>query len=308
MPRSYVLAGQHQSRRPVASPAGPPSRGSIRFRAACALVLSFLPHRGAVAQLVARLVRNEKVRGSNPLSSTRREPRPTSGNAAGRAGFRRCHWFPTSVRVPPVYPGAFRRSKPARSDRTPTLSRQSSPRGSISVPTSRGQLIDEPAQDRSRGCSRHRLAEHPMLIHQASASPSGLPPWRASTSVPPNDRPPEQLVGTPEKRHERAPLLRDLTLHWRAATRRVRVRAPRTSRSPLERCCRHCSRSWCGWSCRRPHWVRVSRVFANGERRNPHLATQLRRVGGQGGSGGRMGGGAVSCHQSAWIRVEHDRR
>ena len=45
---------------------GPPDR----FRAGCALVLSFLPHRGAVAQLVARLVRNEKARGSNPLSST----------------------------------------------------------------------------------------------------------------------------------------------------------------------------------------------------------------------------------------------
>ncbi len=29
---------------------------------------------GAVAQLVARLVRNEKVRGSNPLSSTRSRP------------------------------------------------------------------------------------------------------------------------------------------------------------------------------------------------------------------------------------------
>ena len=50
-------------------------------------MLSLLPHYGAVAQLVARLVRNEKARGSNPLSSTRREPRPTSGNADGRAGF-----------------------------------------------------------------------------------------------------------------------------------------------------------------------------------------------------------------------------
>ena len=30
-----------------------------------------------MAQLVARLVRNEKVRGSNPLSSTKRKPRPT---------------------------------------------------------------------------------------------------------------------------------------------------------------------------------------------------------------------------------------
>jgi hypothetical protein len=33
-------------------------------------VLSFRPHHGAVAQLVAHLVRNEGVRGSSPLSST----------------------------------------------------------------------------------------------------------------------------------------------------------------------------------------------------------------------------------------------
>src|SRR4051794_29579246 len=37
----------------------------------CRRVLSCGPHQGAVAQLVARLVRNEKVRGSNPRSSTR---------------------------------------------------------------------------------------------------------------------------------------------------------------------------------------------------------------------------------------------
>ena len=33
-------------------------------------MLSFRPHHGAVAQLVAHLVRNEGVRGSSPLSST----------------------------------------------------------------------------------------------------------------------------------------------------------------------------------------------------------------------------------------------
>jgi hypothetical protein len=33
-------------------------------------VLSFRPQHGAVAQLVAHLVRNEGVRGSSPLSST----------------------------------------------------------------------------------------------------------------------------------------------------------------------------------------------------------------------------------------------
>src|SRR5450759_3871712 len=37
-----------------------------------AAVLSFRPHHGAVAQLVAHLVRNEGVRGSSPLSSTDR--------------------------------------------------------------------------------------------------------------------------------------------------------------------------------------------------------------------------------------------
>jgi len=34
-------------------------------------------------------LRNEKARGSNPLSSTRWEPRPTSADAPARAGFRR---------------------------------------------------------------------------------------------------------------------------------------------------------------------------------------------------------------------------
>jgi hypothetical protein len=34
--------------------------------------------RGAMAQLVARLVRNEKVRGSSPLSSTRSNPSLTA--------------------------------------------------------------------------------------------------------------------------------------------------------------------------------------------------------------------------------------
>ena len=47
------------------------SRGESRcFPTRAWLVLLFRPHQGAVAQLVARLVRNEKARGSNPLSST----------------------------------------------------------------------------------------------------------------------------------------------------------------------------------------------------------------------------------------------
>jgi hypothetical protein len=42
------------------------------FLTSRATVLSFRPHHGAVAQLVAHLVRNEGVRGSSPLSSTDR--------------------------------------------------------------------------------------------------------------------------------------------------------------------------------------------------------------------------------------------
>ena len=91
-PRGRNRLGARESHRPAAARSG--------FWRPARSVLSFLPHRGAVAQLVARLVRNEKARGSNPLSSTRREPRPTSTNVAGRAGFRRCHRCPTSVRAP----------------------------------------------------------------------------------------------------------------------------------------------------------------------------------------------------------------
>ena len=39
------------------------------------------PVRGAMAQLVARLVRNEKVRGSSPLSSTEYKCCLTRGDA-----------------------------------------------------------------------------------------------------------------------------------------------------------------------------------------------------------------------------------
>lgn len=46
---------------------------------------------GAVAQLAERRRGTAEARGSNPLSSTRRGPRPTSGNADSRSGFFRCH-------------------------------------------------------------------------------------------------------------------------------------------------------------------------------------------------------------------------
>ena len=54
-----------------------------------ATVLKFRPHHGAVAQLVAHLVRNEGVRGSSPLSSTditagqRPSPDPGRGPLSG---------------------------------------------------------------------------------------------------------------------------------------------------------------------------------------------------------------------------------
>src|SRR4029450_7126016 len=64
-------------------------------------VIVWLAH-GAVAELVARLVRNEKVRGSNPRGSTTREPRPTSANAETMAGFRHCRVPLLRLRAPPV--------------------------------------------------------------------------------------------------------------------------------------------------------------------------------------------------------------
>ena len=55
-----------------------------------------------MAQLVARLVRNEKVRGSNPLSSTKVQRTPSS------------------LSGPPADPdGAFSSAKPARSEAVP---------------------------------------------------------------------------------------------------------------------------------------------------------------------------------------------
>jgi hypothetical protein len=62
---------------------------------------------------------SEKVRGSNPLSSTTPKPRPTSGNATAGAGFSLCHSAFLSECASPAPPSAFRRSKPARSAEEP---------------------------------------------------------------------------------------------------------------------------------------------------------------------------------------------
>src|SRR5690349_14666688 len=55
---------------PLHTPKSEATEEPGRFPSRAWLVLLFRPHQGAVAQLVARLVRNEKARGSNPLSST----------------------------------------------------------------------------------------------------------------------------------------------------------------------------------------------------------------------------------------------
>jgi len=55
-----------------------------RFLTGRAAVLWFRPHHGAVAQLVAHLVRNEGVRGSSPLSSTDKQ----QVKALSRSGMR----------------------------------------------------------------------------------------------------------------------------------------------------------------------------------------------------------------------------
>ncbi|GAW51161.1 hypothetical protein PD653_4329 [Nocardioides sp. PD653] len=60
-----------------------------------------------MAQLVARLVRNEKVRGSNPLSSTKEILRVISANARIARGIRRCYSLVRPADGPPVAPGAL---------------------------------------------------------------------------------------------------------------------------------------------------------------------------------------------------------
>jgi len=95
-------------------------RSCRRFQQEIALVLKFRSHHGAVAQLVARLVRNEKVRGSNPLSSTTGKPRLTCTNTVQQAGFRHCHSLFPRLRAPLVPPALrFSLSRPAVSAPVP---------------------------------------------------------------------------------------------------------------------------------------------------------------------------------------------
>ena len=113
-----------------------------------------------MAQLVARLVRNEKVRGSNPLSSTLTEPRRTSGNAHSPAGFSRSPPGPCLARCSPC--GPPRGDGPNRRGRQRSrggAGRCSSSR-STRVPTTPGRSPDRPHApatstppcDASRGC------------------------------------------------------------------------------------------------------------------------------------------------------------
>ena len=76
--------------------------------------------RGAMAQLVARLVRNEKVRGSSPLSSTHLEAGLTSSDDRSSFVSRSCDSATTSARVPRMHPAAwFSLASPARSEAVP---------------------------------------------------------------------------------------------------------------------------------------------------------------------------------------------
>ena len=71
-----------------------------------------------MAQLVARLVRNEKARGSNPRSSTQEAPPDLQKHRRSRGASSR-HGTGFSSRVPPVCPRVFKRSSPARSADVP---------------------------------------------------------------------------------------------------------------------------------------------------------------------------------------------
>ena len=72
-----------------------------------------------MAQLVARLVRNEKVRGSNPLSSTTVKPSLTRNTLAH--GATRINFVLTAPALcTPACPWRFRPANPARSAYVPS--------------------------------------------------------------------------------------------------------------------------------------------------------------------------------------------
>jgi hypothetical protein len=103
-------------------------------------------------------LRNEKVRGSNPRSSTTREPRPTSANAETRAGFRHCRLPFLRLRAPPVPPGReFSRSKPAESAPVPRTWRYRFVVAMDSWPIHAGTLF--PGQHPAPTTGRQRCAE-----------------------------------------------------------------------------------------------------------------------------------------------------
>ncbi len=92
---------------------GAARRGAAGFRAAARRMLRWLTHQGAVAQLVAHLVRNEGVRGSSPLSSTHthkarifatndRRVRALSAFAGARLRSPRPWWSPAAATTRPA--------------------------------------------------------------------------------------------------------------------------------------------------------------------------------------------------------------
>ncbi len=171
--------------------------------------------RGAMAQLVARLVRNEKVRGSNPLSSTHRNRAPTRPDANRRTESHDCHSDSTPVRVPPSVPPSVQTSQSSlvsrrsemvqievrRRDRRvphPRLDRHrihpaSQPQACGRIP----QIMDPPARSRRRPIERplERRRERGLYCDPAPLSavtnrrPSPVAGSRSSRQRPGRGRP-----------------------------------------------------------------------------------------------------------------------
>jgi hypothetical protein len=69
----------------------------------------------SVMPWAGRNLRNEKVRGSNPLSSTHRKPPLTRLATSAHLKSSLCHSLRSVRRSPPIRPGSLSRSKPVRS-------------------------------------------------------------------------------------------------------------------------------------------------------------------------------------------------
>ena len=121
--------------------------------------------------------RREKVRGSNPLSSTNPEPRPTCGNIAGEAGFVRCH-------SPLLRSGAPSPStKPEVQSRVFTFARMAAKSGG-----------DHPKQVTESTC-RQRLPSTSTSVQATRTGPSNpCPVGGKQSGLPPSWKAPEASV------------------------------------------------------------------------------------------------------------------